>query len=43
MRIITLMENTPGAPDCVPEPGLSLYIRTPRHRLVLETGAKGAF
>lgn len=43
MRIITLMENTPGAPDCVHEHGLSLYIRTPRHRLVLDTGATGAF
>ena len=43
MRIITLMENTPGAPGCVHEHGLSLYIRTPRHRLVLDTGATGAF
>lgn len=43
MRIVTLMENTPGAPGCVHEHGLSLYIRTPLHRLVLDTGATGAF
>lgn len=43
MRIVTLMENTPGAAGCAHEHGLSLYIRTPRHRLVLDTGATGAF
>lgn len=43
MRIITLLENTSGAPGCAHEHGLSLYIRTPRHRLVLDTGATGAF
>ena len=43
MRIITLIENTPGAPGCAHEHGLSLYIETTRHRLLLDTGATGAF
>lgn len=43
MRIVTLMENTPGAPGCAHEHGLSVYMQTPRHRLVLDTGATGAF
>lgn len=43
MRIITLMENTPGAPGCVHEHGLSLYIETDHHTLLLDTGATGAF
>ncbi len=43
MRIVTLMENTPGAPGCAHEHGLSVYVQTPRHRLVLDTGATGAF
>lgn len=43
MRIVTLIENTPGAPGCAHEHGLSVYVQTPRHRLVLDTGATGAF
>ena len=43
MRIVTLIENTPGAEGCAHEHGLSLYVQTPRHRLVLDTGATGAF
>ncbi len=43
MRIITLIENTPGAPGCAHEHGLSLYIETARHTLLLDTGATGAF
>lgn len=43
MRIITLIENTPGAPGCAHEHGLSLYIETDRHTLLLDTGATGAF
>ena len=34
MRIITLIENTPGAPGCAHEHGLSLYIETARHTLL---------
>lgn len=43
MRIITLIENTPGAPGCVHEHGLCLYIETARHTLLMDTGATGAF
>lgn len=43
MRIITLIENTPGAPGCAHEHGLSLYVETARHTLLLDTGATGAF
>ena len=43
MRIITLIENTPGAPGCAHEHGLSLYIETACHTLLLDTGATGAF
>ena len=43
MRIITLIENTPGAPGCAHEHGLSLYIETARHTLLLDTGASDAF
>ena len=43
MRIVTLMENTCGRPDCRCEHGLSLYIETERHRLLADTGASPAF
>lgn len=43
MKIITLIENTPGYPGCLYEHGLSFYIETDRHRLLLDTGATGAF
>lgn len=43
MRIVTLIENTPGVPGCAHEHGLSLYLETPGHRLLLDTGASGAF
>lgn len=47
MRIVTLMENTLGNQventGCVAEHGLSLYIETPKHKLLLDTGATGAF
>ena len=43
MRIVTLIENTPGAEGCAHEHGLSLYLQTPRHRLVLDTGSTAAF
>ena len=43
MRIITLMENTPGAPGCVHEHGLCFYLETQQHTLLLDTGATDAF
>ncbi len=42
MRIVTLIENTPGSGGCLYEHGLSFYIETPRHRLLMDTGASGA-
>lgn len=41
MKIIVLMEDTCGHPDCAYEHGLSLYIETERHRILLDTGASG--
>ena len=38
MRIVNLIENTSGAADCVPAHGLSFYIETSRHRLLMDTG-----
>lgn len=43
MRILTLMENSPGRPDCAYEHGLSFYIETERRRVLSDTGASAAF
>lgn len=43
MRIVTLIENTQGHPCCAYEHGLSLYIETEHHKLLLDTGATDAF
>ncbi len=43
MRIVNLMENTPGAEGCVYEHGLSFYIETGKHRILVDTGASGGF
>jgi len=43
MRIVCLMENTQGHPDCMFEHGLSLYVQTGKHKLLVDTGATGAF
>lgn len=39
MRIVNLMEDTQGAEGCVYEHGLSFYIETPKHKLLLDAGA----
>lgn len=39
MRIINLMEDTDGGNGCVYEHGLSFYIETKKHKLLLDTGA----
>lgn len=39
MKIITLMEDTMGASKVKAEHGLSFYIETKRHRLLMDTGA----
>lgn len=42
MKIITVIEDTCGRPDCVYEHGLCIYVETDRHRLLVDTGATGA-
>ena len=43
MRIVNLMENTPGAEGCLYEHGLSFYLETEHHKLLMDTGASSAF
>ncbi len=38
MRILNLMENTEGAAGCVPAHGLSFYVETAGHELLLDLG-----
>lgn len=42
MRIVNLIENTPGADGCLYEHGLSFYIETKKHKLLVDTGASDA-
>lgn len=42
MRIVNLLENTPGAADCLCQHGLSLWIETSRHRLLMDFGPSEA-
>lgn len=43
MRIITLVENTPGCTGCGCEHGLSIYIETSKHKILMDTGASDLF
>lgn len=43
MKIVTLVENTPGTEGCAAEHGLSIYIETKAHKILLDTGASDAF
>lgn len=44
MKIINLMENTNGEnKDCLIEHGLSFYIETKNHNILMDTGASHAF
>lgn len=43
MRIVNLMEDTKGHPECRYEHGLSFYVETEKHKLLLDTGASSAF
>ncbi|WP_300844514.1 MBL fold metallo-hydrolase [uncultured Acetatifactor sp.] len=43
MRILNLIENTEGAAGCLCEHGLSFYIETGEHKILVDTGASGAF
>ncbi len=42
MKIITLVENTCGHDGCIAEHGLSVYIETQKHKLLLDTGQTDA-
>ena len=43
MKIINLIEDTKGVENCHYEHGLSFYIETQNHKLLLDTGATAAF
>lgn len=44
MKIITVIEDTCGSNcECIAEHGLSIWIETEKHRLLLDTGASDAF
>lgn len=43
MRITVLIENSPGQWGCVSEHGLSLYVETKKHKLLMDTGASDRF
>lgn len=45
MKIVILMENTDACekPLCVSEHGLSVYVETKKHKLLVDTGASDAF
>lgn len=43
MEIYVLIEDTPGNPACHHGHGLSLYVKTQKHRLLMDTGADGRF
>ena len=38
MKIVNLIENTEGNPDCVSAHGLSFYVETKKHKLLLDLG-----
>ena len=38
MKIINLIENTEGKPGCINEHGLSFYIETDKHKVLLDLG-----
>ena len=42
MKIITLVENTSEKEECFAEHGLSIYIETEKHKLLLDTGQTDA-
>lgn len=43
MKIINLIENTPGAEGCLYEHGLSFYIETENHKILVDAGASDRF
>ncbi len=43
MKIINLIENTEGSSGCLFEHGLSFYVETKKHKLLVDTGATNTF
>ena len=43
MRIVNLVEDTPGSTECLYEHGLSFYIETEKHKLLVDSGATDMF
>ncbi len=43
MKIINLIENTPGVNGCLYEHGLSFYVETEKHKLLIDSGASDKF
>lgn len=43
MRIIELVENTEGSRGCPVEHGLSFYVETAKHKLLIDAGASSLF
>lgn len=43
MKIVNLIEDTKGEINCLYEHGLSFYIETKNHRILMDTGASDAF
>ncbi|MBQ3513793.1 MAG: MBL fold metallo-hydrolase [Lachnospiraceae bacterium] len=43
MRIVNLIENVKGNPECDFEHGLSLYVETKKHKLLVDTGCTDKF
>ena len=41
MRIINLIENTEGPSGCAYAHGLSFYVETKKHRMLLDLGPSG--
>ncbi len=43
MKVVNLIENTSGQAGCLCEHGLSFYIETEKHKLLVDTGASDKF
>lgn len=43
MRILNLIEDTSGNNNCLSEHGLSFYVETPNHKLLIDAGASDKF
>ena len=43
MKIMILIEDTCGNPACAYEHGLSVYVETEKHKILVDTGATAAF